>query len=114
MQQSRTAKLLLRIGLASVFLYAAASATIHPNNWIGYLPSLLDSFGSREVWLKVFSLLQVGLGLWLLSGWRTKDAAWATMLMTAGIILANLHVFDVTFRDITIFFAAWALAVLES
>ena len=37
----KLAQALLRIGLAFVFLYAAISSLMHPDEWVGYLPSFL-------------------------------------------------------------------------
>ena len=111
MNRSKTVLWLLRIALATVFLYAAIAATLQPYNWIGYLPPLAQTMLSAQTALNLFSLFQVVLSLWLLSGWKTSYAAIVSAATLAGIILANVTQLDILFRDFAIFFAAIALAV---
>jgi len=112
-QNIRRARWLLRIGLAAVFLYAAVGATLQPTHWIGYLPSALTQVISAALALKLFSLFQLALALWLLIGWRGRWAAGLTMLVMAGIMFSNMSALEVTFRDVAILFGAAALFVLS-
>ena len=106
------ASLLLRVGLASVWLYAAVAATLAPTDWIGFIPLFVTGIVPAKLALMGFSLLEAVLGGWLLLGWKPRYAALLSALMVAGIFLSNLSALIVTFRDIAIFFAALALAVL--
>lgn len=103
--------LLLRIGIASVFLYAAVAATVNPLNWIGYLPQYLGNIIPKDILLKFFSFYEFILGIWLLTGWKTFYSAVLSVLTLFGIIVTNLGIFDITFRDVAILFSAIALAV---
>lgn len=103
-------RLLLQIGLAAVFLYAAIAAFINPNEWIGYLPPIMTKLVDAKVALDFFSVLQIGLAGWLLSGVYVRWAALASAAMLAGIISFNLGLFDIAFRDVGLLFAALALA----
>lgn len=105
---AHAASLLLRIGLAFVFLYAGIAAFVEPDVWISYLPGFIQQYGI----LQAFSAVQILLGLWLLSGKRQRYAASLAALMLAGIIVANFSAMDVVFRDVAIFLSAAALAVM--
>lgn len=103
----------LRAGLATVFLYAAIAATLDPTSWVGFFPEFVKTFISPIVLLYFFSAYQVILSLWLLSGKKTRYAAWlaATTLLT--IILPNIWYLDIIFRDVAILFSAIALALMS-
>lgn len=103
---------LLRIGLATMFLYAAISSFLQPNEWIGYLPSFVSSLFDGEVVLKLFSVLEIALAAWLLSGVYTRYAALLAAAMLLGITVSNFSLLAISFRDIGLAFAALALAAL--
>ena len=103
----------LRIGLAFVFIFAAVSAFLNPQAWIGYVPSFVSNFVTRAFFLFFHDVINLALGLWLLSGKKTFWAAIVSCIALAGIILTNLGTFLVTFRDVGLFFAAVALAVMN-
>jgi len=111
MNNRRLVVILLRISIASVFLYAAIAATLEPNNWLGYLPPVLRSIFPTQILLLGFSLYQVVLSFWILSGWKNFFAASLAALTLLAIIAANIAQIDILFRDFAIFFAAGALAV---
>lgn len=101
---------LLRIGLAVVFLYAAVGSLMHPLQWIGYLPSFLASMSDAATLLKLFAVYEVGLALWLLSGKWVRYAGLLAAASLAGIILAQPSDLAITFRDIGLVCMALALA----
>lgn len=107
------APLLLRIGLALTFSYAAIASFIEPDAWIGYLPIVLRRIFPAGILLNVFSVVEILLAFWLLSGKKTLYAAAFSALMLLGIIGANIGAMDVLFRDVAILFSALALAVLS-
>lgn len=108
------ASLLLRIGLAFVFLYAATSSLMHPSQWVGYLPSFLQKMGNATTLLKLFSVLEIVLALWLLSGKFARYAALISTAMLAGIVIAQPGDLLITFRDVGLAFMALALAELAT
>lgn len=103
--------LLLRFGLAIVFLYASVSSLKNPQDWVGYLPTFAKKVAPAQALLKVFSVYEAILAAWLLSGWLAKYAALLCAATLAGIVMSNFSLFAITFRDIALFFAALALAV---
>lgn len=106
--------LLLRAALAFVFLYAAISSFISPNDWIGYMPRFMRGIVPDQLLLSGFSLVEIGLSLWLLSGFYVKYAALLAAAMMIGIVVLNPLLLPITFRDIGLFIAALALYAEES
>lgn len=103
--------LLLRIGLAGIFLYAALSGTLHPDDWIGYLPQFLRNIFPAKYLLISFDVYELILSVWLLTGWKTFYSAVLSTLTLFGIIVTSLGALDITFRDFGLLLAAIALAV---
>ncbi len=109
----KLASFFLRVGLAIPFLYAAISATLQPEAWVGFIPFFLRNLVPESLLLGAHSLLNVILALWLLSGWKTKYAAGLATLALAVIIVVNLVALDIIFRDIGLMLAALSLYVLH-
>ena len=111
MHHQKIVLLLLRLSIASVFLYAAMAASLQPDNWIGYLPVFVASLMPLSLALLLFSLFQAGLAIWLLTGWKNIWSASIASVTLLGIIAANIADLNILFRDFAIFFAALALVV---
>lgn len=109
MEEEKLVSLLLRLGLAFSFFYAAIAAFINPTSWIGFLPEFLKS----EIILNVFGVGEIVLGLWLLSGWKTFYSSVLSAIMITGIIVFNFGSFDIVFRDVSILLMAIVLAFLS-
>lgn len=107
------ANFLLRLAIASVFAYAAIASFIAPLNWIGYFPVFLRDIVPQQILLNGFSLYELVLSLWLLSGKKTFYAAVIATITLVGIIIANIGLTDILFRDFAIILAAASLAVSE-
>jgi uncharacterized membrane protein YphA (DoxX/SURF4 family) len=103
---------LLRAGLATIFLYAAISSLANPNDWLGYLPQPARDMVDGYLLLKIFAVYELLLVLWLVIGKYVHLAALLAAATLAGIVLANLSLFAIIFRDIALIFAALGLAVL--
>lgn len=111
MSYPKVVLLLLRISIASVFVYAAIAATLQPYNWIGYIPQIAKNMFPAQKLLLGFSLFQLALSIWILTGRKTFYAASLAAITLIGIIAANFSQLDILFRDFAIFFAALALAI---
>jgi len=112
-EQSRFMSLFLRIGLAIVFLYAAISSFISPNDWVGYLPGFVRNILPETVVLGIFSVIELSLAAWLLSGVYVRFAALLCVIMLLGIVVSNFSLLPISFRDIGLIFAALALMVIK-
>jgi len=106
--------LILRIALAFVFLYAAISSFLSPNDWIGYMPKFMRGFVPDGLLLAGFSVFEIALSAWLLSGLYAKYSALLAAAMLAGIVVLNPLLLPITFRDVGLFIAALALFAEES
>ena len=111
--QKTYAELLLRIGLAIIFAYAAISSFKNPQDWVGYLPRFLAKSDQAHNVLKIFSVYELGLSLWIASGKYVKYAALLAAATLAGIITFNFKLFAITFRDVALIFSALALFALN-
>jgi len=100
---------LLRVGVATVFLYAAVAATLDPSAWIGFFPQFVRNLIPGTALLILFSAYEIALGLWILSGRKTFYAGLFAAATLLAIIVVNITLLDIVFRDIAIFFAALAL-----
>ena len=109
MKRDKLISLLLRLGLAFSFFYAAIASFVNPASWIGFFPSFLRS-GSI---LFLFSIFEIIIGLWLVLGKKVFYAAVLSALSILGIIVFNFGAMDIVFRDVSILLMAIALAVLS-
>ena len=105
--------LLLRIGLGVVFLYASISSFTNPQDWVGYFPKFAKDFVPVGTLLHIFSVYEMILAVWLLSGKFIQQAAVLVVLTLSGIVLFNFSLLAISFRDIGLIFAALALFFTE-
>jgi len=112
-KRERLAVLILRIGLAFVFAYAAFGQLTNADAWIGFFPEFLRGFLSESILLYSHAFGEIVLALWLLSGWKTFYSASLAAIALLGIVLFNLGAMEIIFRDIGLFLMAAALAVLS-
>lgn len=109
----QTARLLLRLGLAFVFLYAAGEVYFNPEGFWRFIPDFVQDILPKGPFLTVFGLFEIGLAVWLLSGWRGHLSAGLAAIVMLMIIICNPDLFSILFRNVAIGCAALALAVLE-
>lgn len=113
---------LLRIAVAFAFLYAPIDAFFEPTTWLGYFPSFVVNLfhvisiplkWSDVLLLHGFGVLEIVLALWVLFGKRVRMPAIIMALLLFAIVGFNLDPsnFSVLFRDVSIAFAALALAL---
>lgn len=110
LQSAKLTPLLLRVGLSIIFLYASISSLKNPQDWVGYLPQFLRDAFDETALLHVFSMYELLLAVWLLSGKYVRYAALLCAATLLGIVASNFSIFAITFRDIALIFAALALA----
>jgi len=111
---ARTAYLLLRVGAALAFLYPPFSAlTGDPYTWLGYFPPFVQGYLPDLVLLHAFGVVEIIIGLWILSGYKIFIPAMLATAMLLGIVAFNLSQFDVLFRDVTIACLTFALALMH-
>jgi hypothetical protein len=106
--------LLLRIGLAAVFAYAAIDAFREPNVWIDFVPHFTTKFITAKLALDGLSIAQLVLVVALLMNIYIKWAALAAIGFLVGLMVFNPATFLITFRDIGLAFMAAALYYTEA
>jgi len=90
-------------------LYAAVQTTLHPADWTWFFPTFLRNPVPHQVLLSGFSLYEIVISIWLLTGWRLLYSSSLAALTLPGIIVFNPASLDIVFRDVAIFFTAAAL-----
>jgi len=117
MKNEAVVSLLLRVGVAFSFLYAAVQSFRDPTSWIGFFPVFAQDLAEKTIGLEqmlaVFSIVEIAVAIWLLSGWRGLQGGLVAAAMLGGIVATNLGAFDIVFRDVPIVFGALAYAVLS-
>lgn len=110
-----TAAVFLRLGLAFVFAYAGAGMFLAPENWLGYIPLFIKSIlgGYTDAFLSLHAVFELILAAWLLWGKWIRWAALIAFLDLLAIIVFNLSLMDVVFRDVGLALAALALYFSE-
>lgn len=110
-------ELLLRVGVAFALIYPAVSAFFTPDSWIGFFPpfvrDVLGSEATLEYALHLFGLLEVTLGVWILAGKKIFLPATIATLILFLIVVFNISLLDILFRDIPIMLMAMALALMH-
>jgi len=109
--------LLLRIGVAFAFIYPAVSAFFTPLSWIGFFPPFVsDAIGDETTLtyaLHLFGILEIAIALWILAGRRIFiPSAIATVILFV-IVISNITLLDILFRDIPIMLMSMALALMS-
>ncbi len=109
--KNQLAILSLRIGIAFALLYAGISIFLNPLAWIGFVPGFVRNIAGNNA-LYAHAVFDIFLGLWLLSNQKTFYAASLTALNLFFITIFNFSAMEIVFRDVTVFFACIALALM--
>jgi uncharacterized membrane protein YphA (DoxX/SURF4 family) len=113
LQKVELTPLLLRLGLMTMFLYAAISSFVNPQDWVGYLPSFMTDIIPAHTLLKFFSVYELTLAGLLLTGVYVRYVALLCAATLIGIVSFNFSLFAISFRDIGLALAALALACYQ-
>ncbi len=103
-------------GLAIMLFLAGASKFIILNQWIGYTPGWLVAMApvGAEALMHVASVLEIGIAVGLVVGW--KRHVWATIgalwLAQITVMTAMAGIYDVAIRDIGLTVYAVVVAIM--
>ena len=105
---------IIRVGLASVFLWFGIDKIVHPIFWSSFIPEWVVNVLPFSVFTinYILSGVEIVLGLLLLLGLFTRKVAVVTALFMAGIIL-SVGYNDIAVRDFAILTMAIALALAK-
>lgn len=112
MEKTNLISFFLRLAISIPFLYAAIATFLTPESWIGFLPSWIGIIMPVKMALSAFSLYQIALSLWLLSGKWLRYSSLLASATLLGITVFNLGALDIVFRDVGLFLATISLALL--
>lgn len=101
---------LLRIALAISFIYPPIDAFFRPQDWISYFPQFLLNAVPNMVLLDVWGIAEIIIGLWILSGRRIFLPSVVAGLLLCLIVLFNLPLLEILFRDVALALVAFTLA----
>lgn len=104
---------LLRSGLAIAFFYAGISSFLNPTNWIGFVPNFIGAIIPKEIFLIIFSVYELLLGIGLLFDYKTFALSILSSVTLFLILFGNIMNLEILFRDIAILFMALALVALS-
>lgn len=117
--KSLKAEIVLRIGIALMYVYSGLDLIRHPNDWVGYVPQWVSNLVTTVVPIETFLLIQ-GIGelaiaavllAWFLPRIAVRIGSTLAFVEMASI-LAFVGINLVTFRDIGLCAAALALVIL--
>lgn len=114
MTNSSIAVWFLRVGLAFVFAYASVEIFINPTNFIKYTPQFVLNIVPLKPFLYSFSVVEIVLSVWLLTGWKPEYPSIISVVLIVGIVVFNPEYFQILFRNVAIGFAGLALLMLET
>jgi hypothetical protein len=104
--------LMLRIGLAFVFTFAAITISLNPTDGESYLPGFVSIMVPSKVFLTCFGIYEIFLSFWLLSGKNKVYSGFLAAITIFSITIFNLESFDILFRNVAIFFAGLSLGFM--
>jgi hypothetical protein len=96
-----------------VFFFAAINFTLHPQLGFAYIPSYVQAIIPPALFLHIFSVYEVVLTVWLLSGKWNRYCGLLTAATLFGFTVLNLNAFGTLFRNVSIFFSAIAYSFLK-
>lgn len=114
MREREFVMLLLKIGVAFAFIYPAVAAFLMPSSWIGFFPQFIKDFIPNEIiLLSIFGISEILIAFWILVGRNIFIPSLLASIYLILIILLNINLFDVLFRDVAILFMTLSLATLS-
>lgn len=104
---------LLRVGVSLTFFYAATASLLDPTSWIGFMPIWVRNILPVEPLLMAFSIFELILAFWLISGKHPKYSGLAASAVLLAITLVNITSLDIVFRDIGLLAMSLAIVALH-
>ena len=106
----RNHTLLLRVAIAFAFLYPPIDSIFHPDTWISFFPQFVLGHVPDTTLLLGWGAVEVVIALWILSGKKIFLPSLAAALLLCMIVLFNLSLFEIVFRDLALALVAATLA----
>jgi len=114
MTRSALDDLLLRTAVGFSFLYPAIDGVIHPDAWISFFPPFVLTLVPGIIALYAWCLVEAVIALWIFSGRNIFLPSLAATAALVLIVVFNLSLMEIVFRDIGLACAAAALVIRSS
>ncbi len=114
MASIQKASVVLKIGLAFSFAYAAVGSMTNPDAWLGFFPTPVLQLIPASILTYGFALTEILIALSLLVCKDVLVVAWISAVLLLGIVVFNVGALDIVFRDVSLALAAVALAFLHT
>jgi hypothetical protein len=102
--------LLMRIAIAFAFLYPPFDSYFHPYSWISFFPPFMLGHVSDGMLLFGWGAIEAIIAVWILSGKKIFIPSLAATILLLAIVVFNLSMFEIVFRDISLALVAATLA----
>lgn len=115
MQRTNAAKYVLIAALAFLFIWFGVDKLIHPNTWIGWMPTWMDGLLGFEIgmWLSVVGVIEFVLGVLLLIPVRkVRIVATAIIILHLAFVVFQVGWNDIGIRDVALLGSAVSLLLL--
>src|SRR5260221_12457966 len=112
-QKVAVASIILRLGLAFVFFFAAATSLLDPQSYYKFIPSIVTQVVPGTVFLMAYGIFEIALGLWLLSGKGSFYSGMLAALLLFTLTFFNLQEINIFFKMVALFFAPLPLVALS-
>ena len=106
-----TPNVLLRVAIAFAFLYPAIDGFIEPAAWYSYFPAFVIAIAPATLLLPIWGIVEIIIALWILSGKHIFIPSLLATFALVAIVLLNIPLMQIVFRDISLALAALALTI---
>ncbi len=103
-------QMVLRIGMAAVFLWFGINQVFNPGNFIGYLPEFIFSSGYANAFVYANGIFEIVLGSMLAAGLFTRVAAFLLSIHLIAIII-ELGYGETFIRDAGLMIATFSVFI---
>lgn len=103
------ATIMLRLGLAFCFAYAAVAGVLAPNAWAAFFPPVVRNLLPTRTLIIIFGIYQIILAVFILF---KRNVTWPALIASLTLLLItflNLQAFETVFRDVGLAMAALSL-----
>lgn len=117
-RNKKYASLIIRLGLALVFLWFGIDKFIHTLNWIGWVPQWMQSLipFSMNAFMYSQGVIETAIGVMLLIGFKVRVASLLASITIAGVLISLIGTgqAEIMIRDAGLLAASLSLLLTGS
>lgn len=113
MSNTRIGIIVLRLGLAAVFIWFGSSQLLSPSEWVGWVPKWAENLSrlSAEKIVFINGIFELVLGLLLVLGFKVRLAA-SFLALHLAVITFDIGWNEIGVRDFGLTLSTLALAIM--